>query len=319
MISSLETDSDVFERAVQLSLCDSRHKKSILAEERRSRYAKFLTCNVKPNPRLITRDREPSRIAVKKLRSILHKSRNLRRSFRKYIFKNVPMSSRIHCLLNKCNFNHEEVKLYSKHYHKVRTKIRKPFDSSPRMKRRLWSIRRLRKKFKSRKRIANINYQPLLTNLLSDGRSLNVYKNLSHRINYCKFTLSRDIEKNPGPPTVIDSNKTICAPYSQGNIALFGLNAGRQCVAMSLCALIYKHRSSIISSEDLVKIMNLGNELYSVLSRFHNQDFLLLTELPNAVSVFETYYDIQYSPSYAGNIHDVSSNVDFMYCMPLGN
>ena len=84
LISSLETNSDVFEEAVQLSLCDSRNK-SILAEEQRSRYAKFLTCYVKHKLRLITRDRGPSRIPVKKLRSILQKSKNLRSSVRKYI------------------------------------------------------------------------------------------------------------------------------------------------------------------------------------------------------------------------------------------
>ena len=57
-------------------------------------------------------------------------------------------------------------------------------------------------------------------------------------MNHVKFTLSADVEKNPGPVTAIDPSMTICAPYSQGNIVLFGLNAGKQCVAMSPCALI---------------------------------------------------------------------------------
>jgi hypothetical protein len=102
------------------------------------------------------------------------------------------------------------------------------------------------------------------------------YKGLAHKINHCKFNLNTDIEKNPGPSTVINPSKTICAHYSQGNMTLFGLNAGRQCVAMSLCALIYnKHRLSITSSVDLENIMNVGNELYSVLSRLYNQDFVI--------------------------------------------
>ena len=94
-----------------------------------------------------------------------------------------------------------------------------------------------------------------------------MYKNLNHRSNLCKFSLSSDVEKNPGPSTVIDSNKTICAPYSQGNIALFiiGSNASRQCVAMSLCALVYNYTSPVTSSADLKDIMNIGKELYSVL------------------------------------------------------
>ena len=79
-------------------------------------------------------------------------------------------------------------------------------------------------------------------------------------ISHCiKFTLSRDVEKNPGPSTVIDPNKTVCAPYSHGNISLFGSNAGRQCVAMSQCGLLYNYRNPITSSADLLNIMNIGN------------------------------------------------------------
>ena len=60
----------------------------------------------------------------------------------------------------------------------------------------------------------------------------NVYKNLNHKINHCKFNLSKDVETNPGAP--IDPLRTIKAPYSQNNVLLFGSNAGTQCVAMSL-------------------------------------------------------------------------------------
>ena len=43
-------------------------------------------------------------------------------------------------------------------------------------------------------------------------------------VNNFKSNLSGDIETNPGP--VINSTKTIQAPYSQDNVAMFGLNAG---------------------------------------------------------------------------------------------
>jgi len=134
--------------------------------------------------------------------------------------------------------------------------------------------------------------------------------------------LTQRCRKNPGPYTIIEPNKTISSPYCQGNIALFGPNAGRQCLAMSLCALIYKHKNSISSSADLAdlaSIMNTGNELYSVLSRLYIQEFLLLTELPQMVTMLETNYQMEYSPSCTGIIHDVSSSVDFLYRMPLGN
>ena len=44
-------------------------------------------------------------------------------------------------------------------------------------------------------------------------------------MNCYKFKLSRDIEENPGP-TFVDPSKTIDAPYSQGNVDVFGPNAG---------------------------------------------------------------------------------------------
>ena len=48
------------------------------------------------------------------------------------------------------------------------------------------------------------------------------------------------IETSPGPPIhSIDPTQTIKAPYSQGDVMYFGENAGKQCVAMSLSALIY--------------------------------------------------------------------------------
>jgi len=66
--------------------------------------------------------------------------------------------------------------------------------------------------------------------------------------------------------------------------------------------------------------MNVRNELYSVLSGgLHNQDFLLVTELPNTVTIFEHNYEMQYSPSYTGNIHDKFSSIGFDFCMPIGN
>ena len=91
-------------------------------------------------------------------------------------------------------------------------------------------------------------------------------KNEAHVANYCNYKLNRDIEKNPGPPTHVDPNKTIVASYSQGNELVFGQNAGQQCVAMSLCSLIYNDTQGISSANDLIQIMNIGNQLYSSLS-----------------------------------------------------
>ena len=99
--------------------------------------------------------------------------------------------------------------------------------------------------------------------------------------------------------------------------AMFGLNAGTQCrVAMSLATLIYNKRKGIVSSMDLVNIMNIGNELYSGLSR---QSYLLLTEVCEMIMVFNINYQLQCSPSYTGTIHGTCEVQDFNYCMSFAN
>ena len=85
------------------------------------------------------------------------------------------------------------------------------------------------------------------------------YKSFLHRVNFRQFKLSTDIEKNPGPSVYVDATKTIHAPYCRGNVVVFGENAGQQCVAMSLCALIYSQIRTITSVDDMIQIMTVGN------------------------------------------------------------
>ena len=65
--------------------------------------------------------------------------------------------------------------------------------------------------------------------------------------------------------------------------------------------------------------MNLGNELYSGLSRLSGQTYLLLTELPEVVNFFNTNYQLQYSCSYSDTTQDTCALVDYSFCMPLVN
>ena len=81
--------------------------------------------------------------------------------------------------------------------------------------------------------------------------------------------------------------KTIHAPYCQGNVVVFGENAGQQCVAMSLCALIYSKIRRITSVDDIIQIITVGNQLYSSLSFLARQPMLISTELPETRTVFE--------------------------------
>ena len=84
------------------------------------------------------------------------------------------------------------------------------------------------------------------------------------------------MEENPGPTIfeVIDSTRTVCADYNQGNEALFGENAGKQCVAMSLTAIIYHHIEDINlwSSSTLNNILVTGNSLYSKYYKIYGAD-----------------------------------------------
>ena len=49
-----------------------------------------------------------------------------------------------------------------------------------------------------------------------------------------------DLVENPGPTIfdIIDPATNVSTDSSQGNEAIFGVNAGKQCVAMSLTAII---------------------------------------------------------------------------------
>ena len=99
-------------------------------------------------------------------------------------------------------------------------------------------------------------------------------------------------------------------------LMFFCENAGRQCVAMSLCSLIHVYCQGAISdSGTLVNIMNRGNELYSMLSRFLRQQYLLLSEILTMVSVDNSNYSVELSESYTDDLHlhhDIIENIAYM-------
>lgn len=76
--------------------------------------------------------------------------------------------------------------------------------------------------------------------------------------------LANDEEENPRP-NIIGSKRTVSAEYSQGDGAIFGENAGKQCVAMSPIAIIYHEieQNNLWRSSTLDKIFTIGNTLYS--------------------------------------------------------
>ena len=138
---------------------------------------------------------------------------------------------------------------------------------------------------------------------------------MNHRVNFGQFKLCTYIERNPRPSVYVDATKTIHAPYCQGNVTVFGENAGQQCVAMSLCALIYSKITKITSVDDMTQIMIVGIQLYSSLSLLARQSMLMLTELPGMVTVFEQFFHLEYSDSYTCNIHGDPRIEGYHYCL----
>ena len=126
-----------------------------------------------------------------------------------------------------------------------------------------------------------------------------------------------DVEENPGPTIfdVINPMRTVSADYSQGNEALFGENAGKQCVAMSLTAIIYHHieHISVWTSSTLNNILTIGNNLYiSIRHSVQANDLLLLTDVPCIVSLYNKVYTLQYSESLAGSLFMTLNNGPYM-------
>ena len=290
---------------------------SITIKDSRSRYAEFIYRHcVKSSCHTVRRDREPSRIPVKRLTRVLQKSRKIRRLVKKHITKNVPRSSGIHITCRSLRrtvvYSHNTQQCRSAQ--KVKPRKRRVFTSHLATTAR----RKNRKTYNLKFELKGYCRFPKAVSKYVSTES-HVYKNLNHRVKFCQSSLCVDIEKNPGPVSVVPS-QTLRAPYCQGNVAVFGQNAGQQCTAMSLCSLIYNDKNSITSAEDLVEIMNIGNELYSSLSRISRNTFLMLTELPTMITVFDTNYHLQYSESYTCRLHANSNNYSiegFPYTMPL--
>ena len=77
-------------------------------------------------------------------------------------------------------------------------------------------------------------------------------------------------------PDVIDLTRAICADNSQGNEAVFGENAGKQCVVMSF--LFFYHHTKLWTTSRFSDILVIENNLYSS-QRYsvETNDYLLLT------------------------------------------
>jgi hypothetical protein len=102
----------------------------------------------------------------------------------------------------------------------------------------------------------------------------------------------------------VDSSKTVTADYHQGDVSLFGRNAGKQCVAMCLTAVVCNCKSNVSWCRDrLNEILIQGNVLYSHISNSAGEDFLLSSEIPSALSINNETFSMNFSSSFAGDLH----------------
>ena len=127
--------------------------------------------------------------------------------------------------------------------------------------------------------------------------------------------LCNDVETNPGPAVyhIVDPNLTVCADFSQGDSNRFGPSAGKQCVAMSITAIVYSQIENVNSwnSSSLNNILLQGNILYVCISNSINKPLLLLTDVPELISAEDIIYSLQYSESFTGELCMTSSNEPF--------
>ncbi len=79
---------------------------------------------------------------------------------------------------------------------------------------------------------------------------------------------------------------------------------------MSLCSIVYNEVKSvnIWDTPIMNQILYYQNNLYSVVSQSLNQDFLLLTEVPELVDIENDTFHLQYSESFSGALFMTVNN-----------
>ena len=130
--------------------------------------------------------------------------------------------------------------------------------------------------------------------------------------------LSNDVEENPAPTKIheiVDCSETVCADFSQGD-PRFGKNSGKEGVAMSPSIVNNTtYNVNIWDTSTLNTILFTAKSLYRYISRPINKGLLLLTDIPEMVSVDNIIYCLQYSESlYGGQFTPPNNNISHRTC-----
>ena len=264
------------------AVCFSKDKYNIFAEKEktitpakisRSRFSKYYECRSYVS-RAAQHHREPSRIPVKKLVRVLNKQRKFRKVIRRYVIINIPSTSKIHGFTHAfsslrrrpLNFSNERQKLIkrNKSFTQHESQIIKKDNFSYKIPIKNENVFCVAGTKDITTRFESLFWNTSQT-LIVLARSLY----LLGRIIYVPLLLrmANDVEENPGPTLydIVDPSKTICADFSQSNARKFGPNAGKQCVAMSLTAIVQTKVKDITTwdSSFINKILSIGNNLYT--------------------------------------------------------
>ena len=128
----------------------------------------------------------------------------------------------------------------------------------------------------------------------------------------CKEMNEKKVKKDVKSPGMNSLN--VQGHFHQGHLK-FGVNTGKQCVANSLCAMMYSHIKELRhwTSYDMDLVLNTGDELYGHLTKSStmNNDFLLINELPNELIVFNKSYTMTYHESVTGMFEDDGNLSEF--------
>ena len=102
-----------------------------------------------------------------------------------------------------------------------------------------------------------------------------------------------DVETNPGPFTL---SKIISGSFNQGNVAVFGPQAGTQCMYMASAALLYSRLELPRHWEkpDLDTILRLGNELYRGLG--YTDEYIAITDVPSQLYIENNSFEFLRTP-----------------------
>ena len=230
------------------------------------------------------RYREPSRICGK-IKLLSEKKKRIRCLFKEKVLGSVPKSSVLYKFRRGVI---REENVFLKYF--LRTLV--------------WKVKKKRY-IKDNKRVKNVNCHK-------------EFRNREHQRLHKKIKISNDIETNPGPVSNHDICNTIRGSFHQGNEHLFGLNAGKQCAANSLVAIVFNAVTNCFvqqwDSSKIDNILHVGNGLYSSIHSLIGKDFLLLSELPNVLCLSNGTYQLYYSMSMCGDIN-LPETRDCYFCL----